>query len=73
MESEIIVKIKPRDIIELFERSDLINIRFYEPEEGQFIGRSHFDIPTNYRFRIRHNEDEDPREKLSEALEILTK
>jgi hypothetical protein len=71
METDIIKKITPKKIIEVFENTDVINIRSYQPTNGQIVNDNNFDVPINYKVRIRHNEDENPKELLNNAIKLL--
>ena len=71
METDITKKITPNKIIEVFENTDIVNIRSYQPMNGQIVDDNDFDVPINYKVRIRHNEDESPKELLNIAIKQL--
>jgi len=68
METTIIKKLSPNKMMELFNSPEKLNIRFYEPVSGCNINKSEFDIPINYRIKIRHSEGEDVKCLLNDAL-----
>ena len=68
MESDIIKKISPNDINEIFDKCE-VNIRYFEPYNKTII--NNFDKKIKYRIRIRHNENENPGELLNNAIKKL--
>lgn len=66
MESKIIQKISPNKIIEIFEYSKSVNIRWYAPLKSEFI--DDFDAPIDYKITIRHNHNENAKELLEKAI-----
>jgi|AntDeeMetagen681_2_1112603.scaffolds.fasta_scaffold41188_2 hypothetical protein len=73
MESDIIKNISPNEVIEIFEKSENVNIRLYEPTHQGYIDPSDFDKSTEYSIRIRHGENEDPMELLNNEIKNLNK
>jgi len=71
METDITKKITLNKIIGVFENTYTVNIRSYQPMNGQIVDDNDFNVPINYKVRIRHNEDECPKELLNIAIKQL--
>lgn len=66
METNLKVKLQGRFMEALFEHSPIINIRYYEANLNGYV----YDAKEVYVYdvKIRHNEDEKPREVLNKAI-----
>jgi hypothetical protein len=72
METDIVKKITPNNIMEIFDKKYfLINIRSYAPTNGKKVKPEDFDIKIYYKIRVRHNEDEKPLDLLNTAIKLL--
>ena len=69
MHTTIKTKVKPSDLEKLFERTDLVYIKFYKNASGNEILDS--EKPSNFFINIRHNENEDAIKIFKNALEKL--
>ena len=68
METLIKTKTTANKIAALFDRMDLINIRFYKPSNGQKLSKNELDEEINFYINIRHNENEDPIKMFNNAI-----
>lgn len=66
MQTTIKKNISVNQIEKVFDLTDHINIRWYQPSKKQEI--TDFDAKIGYDITIRHNEDEDPKELLNNAI-----
>lgn len=73
MESDIIKKITPNQLIKLFDNPTLVNIRSYEPTKVKTISKRDFDKAFYYKIRVRHNEKENAKTMLETAIKTLNK
>lgn len=73
MESDIIKKITPNQLIKLFDNPTLVNIRSYEPTKVKTISKRDFDKAFYYKIRVRHNENENAKTMLETAIKTLNK
>ena len=65
MESDFIKTITPNTIIQVFDRTDIVNIRHYEPINKHIVDVNNFDVPIKYKVRIRHNENDNPKKNIN--------
>ena len=71
MHTTIKTKVKPVDLEKLFERTDLVYIKFYKNASRNEILDS--EKPSNFFINIRHNENEEAIKIFKNALEKLKK
>ena len=71
MQTEIIKKISPKKMVELFDNTDLVNIRLFTAVGRPIIYEGDEDVKINYRIIVRHNEDENPTDLLTNAIKKL--
>ena len=57
METMIKRRVSPNEMIKIFDLTDKINVRFYEPVSKKDTFKSDFDKPIMYKIRIRHADD----------------
>ena len=69
MHTTIKIKVKPVDLEKLFERTDLVYIKFYKNASGHEI--LDCEKPSNFIINIRHNENEEAIKIFRNALEKL--
>ena len=69
MHTKIKTKVKPIDLEKLFDRTDLVYIKYYKSASGNVISDS--ETPINFFIEIRHNEDENAIKIFNNALEKL--
>lgn len=73
METFIIKRLKPTEIVTLFENTNNVNIRYFEMVNNNI---EYHVIPNNvytFNVKVRHNENEDPNKVFNKALKELRK
>ena len=71
METTVRRKLSVVQLEKLMDASELVNIRFYTPVNGDDFDPSHPDKKINYKVKIRHTEDENPKNLLRNAVKTL--
>ena len=67
MHTTIKTKISPNKLSQLFDRTDLVYIKYYKLSNGREIKEDELDDPKNFFVTIRHNENEDPIKVFNQA------
>jgi hypothetical protein len=67
METFVKIKLSLKEILFLFDKTDLVNIRYYQPVtiSPTDDNKVFFDV------KVRHNVDEKPRDLIKKALKVL--
>ncbi len=73
METTIRKKVKGSTMVNLFDSSELVNIRYYKAKNNLKEEDYNENESYLYEIKIRHNEDENPEKLLANAINDIKK